>query len=502
MRRTLGLLLLGFGIAVLRPVAAEEPLSTAGAPLVSVQASANADLLSAARDLGADGVRVTPNIGWFGIERTVGKGYDWSTPDATQMLVESYGFENFRNVLPTRPDDPGKPSCATGSSTVFLVSSSLRPAFQAFVKAVVERYDGDGVDDMPGLTRPVKRWSFTPEVPTNWCPTGDVNGVLTMFQLFADAVHAADPTAEVLFPLNTQGVYLAAFADGALPVATIQFKGQTLTRSQVAAQYAQNISFTKALLAGAKPDAYDIHLYGDASAIPYRKSWLLSYVASQGLPARPVYAMEGGEPFVDFGERFPQGPTTCPTGSVTEDAGRLAYQSETLIRHYVLAFASGYGIVTSNLFSEYTDFGAPFGDLDLQDACHHPRPAYFAYRLMRQELLPYASVAEVGGLPSGVRMFSFTFPPPRLAVFVAWDDTAAPGATLLHDLSAVLPFSPAAFVATPPTASGQTAASVVSAPVTAIPFGVVPVFIDGVSSGPSPRRYVSGLVLDTPPRKR
>jgi len=39
------------------------------------------------------------------------------------------------------------------------------PRYERFVKATVERYDGDGVDDMPGLTNPVKYWQVDNEPP-------------------------------------------------------------------------------------------------------------------------------------------------------------------------------------------------------------------------------------------------------------------------------------------------------------------------------------------------
>ncbi|MDL2716777.1 MAG: hypothetical protein PT977_03395 [Acidobacteriota bacterium] len=466
---------------------------------VSVQANASSDELAAASQLGAQAVRAIPNVSWLGIERVVGGGYDWSSPDANQRLVQSHGLEYYRVINSSRPDDPGKPSCATDQGTMFLLSPNLRTPYQDFVKAAVERYDGDGAFDMSGLTAPVRRWSYTPENGTYFCPQGDVTGFATMFQLTADAVHAADPTAEVLLPLNAPGVYLCAFADGYFARATIDFKGQNLTRSQVSTQYAQNIAYTKALIAAIRPDAYDLHLYGDADSIPARKKWLLDYVASQGLPARPVYAMEGGEPFADFGERFPTGPSTCPgTGSVAEDASRLAFQSGSLVKHFVLALSSGYGTVTSNLFSEYGDFGTNFGDLDLLDACHRPRPAFATYQLVRQKLVPFASAVEMAGLPAGVRAFRFTFAAPRSDVYVAWDSSAAGGGITPRDLSAFLPFATAT-VTHAVTAAGASGPLVTSEPSSAVALGATPVFLEGMGRV-LPRPVVAGPGLPPVPR--
>ncbi len=466
---------------------------------VAVQANASSDELAAASQLGAQAVRAIPNLSWLGIERVVGGGYDWSSPDANQRLVQSHGLEYYRVINSSRPDDPGKPSCATDQGTMFLLSPNLRTPYQEFVKAAVERYDGDGGFDMAGLTAPVRRWSYTPENGTYFCPQGDVTGFATMFQLTADAVHAADPTAEVLLPLNAPGVYLCAFADGYFARATIDFKGQNLNRSQVSTLYAQNIAYTKALIAAIRPDAYDLHLYGDADSIPARKKWLLDYVASQGLPPRPVYAMEGGEPFADFGERFPTGPSTCPgTGSVAEDASRLAFQSGSLVKHFVLALSSGYGTVTSNLFSEYGDFGTNFGDLDLLDACHRPRPAFATYQLVRQKLVPFTAASEITGLPVGVRLFRFTFIAPKADVYVAWDPVAPAGAIVTHDLSAFVPFATAT-VTHAVTAAGAIGPLVTSEPSSGVALGATPVFVESAAP-PGPRRIVQGPGLPPVPR--
>jgi hypothetical protein len=484
------LLIALIGAAVL----AAAPLASPPGTLV-VQANGVAPELSLAKASGASGARVIPNLGWFGTEPVVGNGYDWSTPDSTQRAVDAAGLENFRVLLSNRRDDPGKPACATDPGTMFLLSPSFRAPWQSFVRAAVERYDGDGIADMPGLVKPVKRWSYTPEVGTYFCPQGDVTGFATMFQLTADAVHSADPSAEILLPLNTQGVYLCAFADGYLGRDTIAFQGQTLTRSQVSTLYAQNISYTKGILGAIRPDAYDLHLYGDADQIPQRKKWLLDYVKSQGLPEKPVYAMEGGEPFADLGERFPGGPSTC-TGAA-EDAARLAFQSGAVVRHVTLALSSGYGVVTWNLFSEYGNYGTSFGELDFLDACGRTRPAYATWTLTASKLVPFASAGEVAGAPGGVRVFRFTFAS-KPDVWVAWEPAAPAGTLAAHDLSGVLPFASAMVTHAVTTTSVSTPVVTTEATV-AVSFGATPVFVEN-SSPQTLHRAVPGPGLPVSPR--
>src|SRR5712692_7822227 len=73
---------------------------------VAVQANASSDELAAASQLGAQAVRAIPNLSWLGIERVVRGGYDWSSPDANQRLVQSHGLEYYRVINSSRPADP------------------------------------------------------------------------------------------------------------------------------------------------------------------------------------------------------------------------------------------------------------------------------------------------------------------------------------------------------------------------------------------------------------
>lgn len=84
-------------------------------------------------------------------------------------------------------------------------------AYAAWVRQVVERYDGDGVDDMPGLERPIRHWEVDnePDVkntvrprnsqktydPTTFCTPAEYARVL---RVTAEAIRAADPEAVVL----------------------------------------------------------------------------------------------------------------------------------------------------------------------------------------------------------------------------------------------------------------------------------------------------------------
>ena len=80
--------------------------------------------------------------------------------------------------------------------------------FAAWVHSVVERYDGDGVDDMPGLIRPVRYYeigvefsSYEPE------PVADY---LAMLETGCHAAHEAHTDAVVM---HAAFLTATAFAD-------------------------------------------------------------------------------------------------------------------------------------------------------------------------------------------------------------------------------------------------------------------------------------------------
>ena len=87
-------------------------------------------------------------------------------------------------------------------------------AWYRFVHALVERYDGDGQDDMPGLTRPVKYWEVwnEPDLRQGWNPpdypahqfNGNAQDYVRLLAVAHSAIKHADPAALVVGPATAQ----------------------------------------------------------------------------------------------------------------------------------------------------------------------------------------------------------------------------------------------------------------------------------------------------------
>ncbi|MFC1945914.1 hypothetical protein ACFLW1_01800 [Chloroflexota bacterium] len=72
-------------------------------------------------------------------------------------------------------------------------------AYRNFVTRLVERYDGDGIDDMPGLTFPIKHWEIMnePEFQDMYFQ-GTPAEYVEVLIVTHDAAKAADPEAQIV----------------------------------------------------------------------------------------------------------------------------------------------------------------------------------------------------------------------------------------------------------------------------------------------------------------
>ena len=123
--------------------------------------------------------------------------------DAWVAAVQGAGLEPLLMVSPWPGND-------TGKYTQSYLPADMA-AYSAYVTRVVERYDGDGVDDMPGLLHPVRYWEVDNEVdlknanvargasvdydPKLFCTPAEYAQVLIAS---GKAIRAAFPAARVL----------------------------------------------------------------------------------------------------------------------------------------------------------------------------------------------------------------------------------------------------------------------------------------------------------------
>jgi hypothetical protein len=109
---------------------------------------------------------------WGNIEKTPGV-YDFDMQDAFVKEMQKYGFNIFPVIWPYAQWDQQEcynESCLVNEDDVFIDQLGIsrcnpcnETAYLNFIRTMVERYDGDGVDDMPGLEYPVTYYEFINE---------------------------------------------------------------------------------------------------------------------------------------------------------------------------------------------------------------------------------------------------------------------------------------------------------------------------------------------------
>jgi hypothetical protein len=158
---------------------------------------------------------------WGDIQETAEDSFDYSRTDALVLDLSRKKIGILATLWPfaewdqTMRDDAQE--CLVSGEDEFLPNekedsvglSQYRcnpqdwSAYQNWVQNVVERYDGDGIQDMPGLKYPVKYWEAMNEPDLEGSETLDffVGNAADYRDLLArtySAVKAADPSANVL----------------------------------------------------------------------------------------------------------------------------------------------------------------------------------------------------------------------------------------------------------------------------------------------------------------
>ncbi len=169
-----------------------------------------------AEDLAATGAGWVnfANVAWNKIEPRASRNgqyrYQWDTLDRAVRHWQQHGFQIVMTLRMGKGWFSGPVTLVFEEGELPLL---LRPmvhnadrlpkegamaAFEAWVAAIVERYDGDGKDDMPGLARPVLHYQVGNEVgnPAFW--TGTIDEYFVLLDAAREAARAANPEVRII----------------------------------------------------------------------------------------------------------------------------------------------------------------------------------------------------------------------------------------------------------------------------------------------------------------
>jgi len=145
-----------------------------------------------------------PSVAWGAIEHSPPKGgihhYNWQHLDE---IIREYQDNGFRVQLIVKSANSWACKSFTSDSEKFRLSSPPKDQYwddyYSFIYHLVERYDGDGKDDMPGLKMPVLEYEIESEAHnTEFFWDGTVEEYKRLLKTAYKAAKRANPNAKII----------------------------------------------------------------------------------------------------------------------------------------------------------------------------------------------------------------------------------------------------------------------------------------------------------------
>ncbi|MBU4174151.1 MAG: hypothetical protein KKE90_11755 [Actinobacteria bacterium] len=308
-------------------------------------------------NLGAHWTRSNLQLMWHVIEPDYDGKYHWNNDHLTDSMIKRMNspgnevywlgvFDDEGGVFPPPYDFP-----------VMRNPLDYPDEYRAFVRAAVERYDGDGIDDASPDVR-VKYWQAGNEMHWTEGDLEQVQDYVRFIRMIREAALEADPEARIVLSAPIGGIDVHPFL-------------------------AQVIN---ELAAGREFEAIDVHQWGDAS------KWRMPAVSvyrnmldSKGLTDVQIWSTENGT--------WQGQPIGLPFQSEQDQAGSL-------LKRYIYNIANGLDKLFWNNLMEWHEFEGDPGHFsnsmglvsDGQGPGEDPamfnreRLAYYSYKLMVEKL--------------------------------------------------------------------------------------------------------------------
>jgi hypothetical protein len=215
---------------------------------------------------------------WGNVEPEPGR-YEWGPLDAVVLEYQKAGFTGLQMDLSALSPWASSVQPSLGNQGDPFPKGDYLDQYGAFVAAVVERYDHDGVNDMPGLLYPIHDYGIEREFSGFW--PGTAAEYIRLLRIAYPAIKSADPEARVLLA----ALLMTDIFDGKPTPADIQ---QRLTRN--ADYMRKSVPDIRAILAAC--DAYDqvdFHSLGNYTEIPLTITWIRQELQSNGCGNKSIW---------------------------------------------------------------------------------------------------------------------------------------------------------------------------------------------------------------------
>jgi len=341
---------------------------------------------------------VTVGAAWRDIQYYPTSSYVWTNLDATIQANQTAGLRTMITLKCTSPitlADTTPGTCAYIFNSQFSDNGSSwwpydTTKWKTFVNALVDRYDGDGINDASWLNTNyrITQWHIGQEWQRIWCTQNPPDSLSTAqeFTKYVNMTYAVIKAKQPLSQISFAGIDtrhdLEAYYDGYSTQKTICVN-QSCT-SPVTINNPSQVGLIPGFIAkrrnvlyilrNALSDEIDIHQYGRWTEIPKVVQWLKD---SANLGNRKVVFYEGGGPFCKSCENI--------SHSVNDTDGRLPAalvrdNASYVVYYFITGFSSEVKNMHWHIGSEYTIWGATWGDLNLMSINYVPKPSFYTYR--------------------------------------------------------------------------------------------------------------------------
>jgi hypothetical protein len=398
---------------------------------------------------------------WSKVETPPGSGsYNWNALDTAITTAQMYGISGVLVLKTGNGQAFSEPACfqaieaAVAAGTIppeerrhysCPITAASESAWRRMVGELIERYDGDGDRDMPGLTGNVRvdiEVENEAADPQYWDygvadGTAAADSYLRLLELSYQAKQAADSRTQVILSGLVHPHRLARC---------------DVAGASCSAFYVRNLAFTKRILS--RPDlfdAIDVHFFDyyhfDPRYIDDGYHWVADQMAQHGY-RRPIFSLEWTGTIMlaiqldghqnEFLHYFPYAADFA-----TVDAFSAMYmgldqpQNVKYRRWFEAEQAKEFGKLFTNMlglgverliYVRYSDYDGNWNNVwwNWQGVIKYVagapirKPSYYTYNLFADRLDGFASARSIEQT-NGARLYEFTFAakPP---VYVLWSD--------------------------------------------------------------------------------
>lgn len=205
--------------------------------------------------------------------------YNWGPLDALILEYQQAGFTGLQLDLAALSPWASSRQPAIGDAGDPFPKTEFQEAYSAFIANTVERYDGDGVEDMPGLIYPILDYGIEREFTGFW--PGSADEYVQLLRIAYPAIKAAEPHANVLLAAL---LMVDIFDGNPDPVELNRRLSKTPTYIRKSVPEIQTI-----LAACNSYDMVDFHSLGDYTEIPPTTAWIRDQLDKNGCGQKPIW---------------------------------------------------------------------------------------------------------------------------------------------------------------------------------------------------------------------